>query len=188
MPLEKERLTREIIREELKRQGIHDTLRMIIPAVVLLVSLCFLTYSYLQDDSALDTLTAIFWGALLLIFLYVFGAVALDSIKEYRELKRDRFSVITDRLVGVENKREHGPGTMGILFNRPYTLYFASYGPYCIRRGQSYKWSEKYRMTDKGSYTYSNIGDEFYLVTMNGKKILIIYNTKLFALEEDNKK
>ncbi|MBE6799020.1 MAG: hypothetical protein E7525_04525 [Ruminococcaceae bacterium] len=51
---------------------------------------------------------------------------------------------------------------------------------------QYYKWSENYRMDGRQLLNSSLVGDNFYLITV-GKRILCVYNKKMFELHSNNK-
>lgn len=73
----------------------------------------------------------------------------------------------------------------------PYTLYFGNCGKYIIPKliidyrwsfinSDNYKWSKYYNMSDKSLYNSSCIGDDFLMVSLNGKHIHMVYNLKYF--------
>ncbi len=66
-----------------------------------------------------------------------------------------------------------------------YHLLFYRYGKYHVS-GSRYEWSELYSMADNMVYRYSECDDEFYLVLSrtHTEKILMVYNTKMFHLQE----
>ncbi len=64
-----------------------------------------------------------------------------------------------------------------------FRLQFAKHKNFYIPEGKLYRWSDKYRMEHWAVYRWTEIGDEFYLITVNGK-ILYVYNTKHFELQE----
>lgn len=64
-----------------------------------------------------------------------------------------------------------------------FRLQFAKHKNFYIPEGKLYRWSDKYRMEHWAVYRWAEIGDEFYLITVNGK-VLYVYNTKHFELQE----
>ena len=49
-----------------------------------------------------------------------------------------------------------------------------------------YKWSTTNGMSDQSIYETSNVGDEFLLVSLNGKDVWIAYNLEFFKRQKNN--
>lgn len=91
--------------------------------------------------------------------------------------------IVKDKLIGKEIKEYY---TRQGLIQR-YYFYFSSYGDYWVS-GEYYKWSQNFNMPYDGLYRQSDCGDEFYLVLTKRHtgKILSVYNTQMFQMEETN--
>ena len=147
----------------------------------LLIALIVYLFSCLENNTIFRFLEILIISPLIL-FSYVCFAVLLESYKDYGTIKQDLFKIVTDKLIGSEEKVTHIGSALAASFNRPYTLHFASYGQYCILGGENYSSSELYAMSDTGVFNLSNIGDTFYLIIDKKERILLAYNTKLFEL------
>ena len=69
--------------------------------------------------------------------------------------------------------------------SRTNTLVFAISGKYAIPYDKSiyYKWSKLYAMNGETLYRFTDLKDEFYVISIN-KKPVLAYNKKCFELEE----
>lgn len=122
----------------------------------------------------------------------------LDLVYQLRiiiKAKKYDFIMLNDF---VTDKKEYVQPSMfifsipfGFLLTTPYTLYFGNYGKYVISKriinyrwsfinSDNYKWSKYNKMSDKSLYNSSCIGDDFLLVSLNGKHIHMVYNMKFF--------
>ncbi len=96
------------------------------------------------------------------------------------------FIIKTDTLVGKKEGGGH-PGTTGWTGYRPYALNFAVCHKFNIPAKMNYKWSLLYSMDEKGIFNSSNLNDQFILVSLNGKKIIMAYNLKMFDFQKQNR-
>ena len=92
-------------------------------------------------------------------------------------INNNKFRITTDYLT------ECIPAKGAGKYQTPATLRFARYGKYAIQE-ENYTWSQMYNLNEMGVFRYSTVGDDFYIVTIDDKKILLAYNKKLFELEE----
>jgi hypothetical protein len=71
---------------------------------------------------------------------------------------------------------------------RQFRLFFFEHGEYAYRFGDSHLTSEMWRLDEKILFErYSDIDDEFYLILFHSKRPpFIVYNTRLFELEDEN--
>ena len=65
-------------------------------------------------------------------------------------------------------------------------MYFDSGYKYEIPEGIHYTWSSMYEMEDHGVFRSSDVGDLFYLISMDRKTFLLAYNAKMFEYCESN--
>ncbi len=182
--MEKEILTREIIQKDGMRQALHGcrSTLLFVPILVL----CYLVVALLTDSSApIFAVARIFFLAMALFFVYLFIAMLVFYGRLYVRMKQGRFRIVTDRVVGMEEKQIYGRHNTAAMFNKPYRLHFACYGTYHVSYGKTHEWSKKFCLSDDGVYRYAHVDDEFYLVTTDGKTILEAYNKRLFELAEE---
>ena len=126
------------------------------------------------------------WLGILLLVIFAF-AMAYEIYSLLRDIvctKQGKYKIVTDKLIGIEQ------GTPRYLFNIWYMLFlykskkliFPSYGSYFISPKYNYVTSENYSMNAKGGLNYAHIGDEYYLIISNEKRIMIAYNTSQFEI------
>lgn len=93
----------------------------------------------------------------------------------YSAVKNRTFVITTD--VVVKKIPLTGNGTD--------TLVFENSGSYAIFKDARYfEWSLFYPLTGTELFESTSVGDEFYLVSVSKKKILLLYNRKHFELKE----
>lgn len=101
-----------------------------------------------------------------------------------RRVKNAEFDVEEDTLVDstLDARTSRSPNIDRHL------LQFARCGEYYIPYGTNYNWSKDYYMSDRGVFNTSLNGDSFYIVTYQKdkkRKPIIVYNTKLFELRDE---
>lgn len=189
---DKELLTNECIAKDILTRIFSTLIGDEIAFLLLyLVSFLIKCYPTVRGDEHLVKL--IFYIQLILVF----GAL-LDLIYQLRMIIKAKKYDFIMQIDFVTHKKEYvDPGMFiyaipfGFLFIIPYTLYFGNYGKYVISKRiinygwsfinmANYKWSRDNNMSDKSLYNSSCIGDEFLLVSLNGKHIHMVYNLKIF--------
>lgn len=177
----KEILTKETIRKELLRDyrmGAIQLLILIPPCVLILWAIRYFA-SFLNEI----WYNIIFYGLLSLFAVaYIQGVVTL-IIAIFR-IHNDKIEIFTDKLMGLEDAADSFCKNTRRAFR--YTLYFVSGYKYEIPKGIHYTWSSMYEMEDHGVFRSSDVGDLFYLISMDRKTILLAYNTKMFEYCESN--
>lgn len=177
----KEILTKETIRKELLRDyrmGAIQLLILIPPCVLILWAIRYFA-SFLNEI----WYNIIFYGLLSLFAVaYIQGVVTL-IIAIFR-IHNDKIEIFTDKLMGLEDAADSFCKNTRRAFR--YTLYFVSGYKYEIPKGIHYTWSSIYEMEDHGVFRSSDVGDLFYLISMDRKTILLAYNTKMFEYCESN--
>ena len=177
----KEILTKEIIKNEALRYYRWDAIRLLtlIPPCVLVVCAIIFFASFLNEI----WYNIIFYG-LLSLFAVAYIGLALALIIAVICIHNDKFEIFTDKLIGLEDE-------IYTFFRRSYrptryTLHFVSGYKYEIPKGINYKWSSMYEMEDDGVFRSSDVGDLFYLISIDRKRIRLAYNTKMFEYRENN--
>ncbi len=174
--MQKEILTREIIKKEFIYQELYGRKETFILLIVLLPLLC-LILSLFSDRTWANIVLAI-PTSLLALLIFICLHIFYESFKLCRLMKKDKFYITKDNLIRTRGK------SIGGYTGHAYTLHFASYGEYALGAEKYYKWSKLYSMSDEGVYNTALLGDEYYLVIVNGSEILLTYNTKMFELQE----
>ena len=180
--MEKEILTIKNIQHDLRR-GIRLTIiGTAIFFVFFLVLFGLELWGFRVDDlknlSLREKLAVLFSFVLpLMLFAFVVSGI-YAACKEYAWSKKP-CDIVIDRLIDMEVKQYNSRTRRGEFSY----LYFARYGEYQIPK-ENYTWSFSLSMDDEDVYSYSTIGDEFYLVLAPGtSNILLVYNTKIFDLQ-----
>lgn len=182
----KEKLTIENIKSDLKhaRKQNYSNLGAL---TILLVFTVLFTYWFFHIIKSMDyyefkayALVACFVLLLFLIFFVILIYIR-STVKICRILKGD-IRIVKGKLVGKDCK-EHTHRYRGVV--KYYYLYFSEYDEYIIPK-ENYRWSSQYSLSDAGVYYLCDSDDEFYLVLFKEHVggILLLYNTKMFELEE----
>ena len=180
--MEKEILTIKNIQHDLRR-GIRLTIiGTAIFFVFFLVLLGLELWGFRVDDlknlSLREKLTVLFPFVLPLMLFAIVVSGIYAACKEYAWSKKP-CDIVIDRLIDMEVKQYNSRTRRGEFSY----LHFARYGEYQIPK-ENYTWSFSLSMDDEDVYSYSTIGDEFYLVLAPGtSNILLVYNTKIFDLQ-----
>lgn len=175
---DKELLTNECIAKDILPR-IFSTLIGDEIAFLLLYLVSLLYKLFFSEIGSEQLVKLITYVQLILVF-----SALLDLIYQlWMIIKAKKYDFIMQKDF-VTHKKERA-------FTIPYTLYFGNYGKYVISKRiinygwsfinmANYKWSRDNNMSDKSLYNSSCIGDEFLLVSLNGKHIHMVYNLKIF--------
>ena len=166
----KEILTREHIKEDLLNYPVPNRIALAVSIVLVLLPGVFVS--------------VLFSLAMHILFI-LFEAMAvwwlvteLTNALRYRfAYHKDNFIVKKDVLVPFDRDR----GST----RDDWTFCFSSFGFYRFSiYKRFYKWSNMYCLDAEGMRIYADIDDTFYIVTVDGKHPLVVYNTKLFEYKE----
>lgn len=175
--MQKEILTRDIIKQEFRKQQIWNAKGALIAFILSIALLCFMLYLFFIN--LINGVESLFMIAVSLFLVFVCCFALYKTVKNSLLADKDKFYITKDKLIRTEEK------IVGRRLNRPYGLYFASYGLYSVLIWKHhYSWSKLYHMSDDGIYNTALLGDEYYLVIAEEKNILLAYNTKLFELKD----
>ena len=121
----------------------------------------------------------------------IYFALLIDFIVKLNRLKKGNYVILKDEVIGTSHRsfleRTFDYYVLGVWFllsRAPHNLNFKCYGIYTIPSGENYAWSKMHNMKDKSVFNSTNIGDEFYLVSFDNKRISLAYNAKLFEFKE----
>lgn len=175
--MQKEILTRENIKSDILSILLGDIVAIAITYILLLLLNALLK---LLLNSINVTIRINF---VLFIILTIISSLSLIHVFTLiYKTQKNQFTIKSDVLI---SKKEGGgnPGTTGWSGYKPYILNFM-HNNFYIPAKVNYKWSSLYAMDDKSIFIYSNPNDRFLLVTLNGKRIIMVYNLNLFDFEE----
>ena len=176
--MKKEQLTLKNIKKDLKAKLKNTHISLVVFAVFFAVVLGI--FLGIIDLGNLFFMYQALYG-FLTVTLFVGMVIEIVSIIKLSSILKIKNTIVKDKLIGLEIK-QHVNRTR---VYETYHLYFSGYGEYVIT-GDQYKWSSVYALSEEGTYRYCDCGDEFYLVLSKPHtgKILLVYNTKLFELQE----
>ncbi len=184
---EKDDLTIAIIIQELKEQYRGNVPVLILLALFLGPCLYFILYMLFllpfyflwkhfniqPPENSTFNIVVLVITIILLLIIIIFLARKLYAI--YSAVKNRTFVITTD--VVVKKIPLTGNGTD--------TLVFENSGSYAIPKDARYfEWSLFYPLTGIELFESTSVGDEFYLVSISKKEILLLYNQKHFELKE----
>lgn len=184
---EKDELTIAIIIQELKKEYRGSVLAFILLALFLgpclyyiLYALFLLPFYFLwrhfniqPPENFTFNIVVLVITIILSLIIIIFQARQLYAI--YSAVKNRTFVITTDVVVKK----------MPLTGNGTDTLVFENSGSYAIRKDARYfEWSLFYPLTGIELFECTSVGDEFYLVSVSKKEILLLYNKKHFELKE----
>ncbi len=176
--MKKERLTKECIEHDLKNRHnfffyVWDHILAVLISILSPFPLCWLAKLAFPDRNPL------FFYLLFSLLPFSVIGIVLYMICVYKGWFFNRYTIVTDRYMG------HGSKWFP-LAKKPFPcLCFSEHGKFIVTldmRYRYYTWSEDHCMSTFQLENRSEIGDEFYLVLVNGK-IKYAYNQKIFELD-----
>lgn len=177
--MEKETLTVKNIQQDLYSILIMSLLR--IPAVLLLFALMYWPLSSLLKSS---TMLSFILNAYMIFLFAACLWTSFQAVSVFLKIKKFKVELCTARLTG---KTESRPGSKTWRSYKPYSLSFDNYSKCEIFPKTHYKWSTSHRMNERQIFNYSNLGDEFLLVSITKKRVAIAYNLSFFDFENCDK-
>ena len=178
--MRKEILTRANIRKDIRKhyRGRWGGYAFCAFAVLIMGTQVFLLIKAFGYTATFIWYVTFFFAALCLL-------VSARSFNRSVIISRLPFEILIDTLTKTEEKII-SPVPKWIS-SRPYKLYFANYGNWSpwSEPMKNYTWSKLYCLTDAGVYNYSEVGDTFYLIRSKGTEIVVVYNTKMFELQDE---
>ncbi len=189
----KQLLTKEFIEQDIKKVYRSKLVFSIISFCEIVILLIFV-FALLRASIPKKDFIEIF------ILAFIAFVIALRNlISRIREYTYGKYTLVIDRLIGMGNKildvripsanqirygirHHHIPR----IFNNAFCFTFATQKDVFKLDFEKtyYSWSEHYCMLGRSVENSSSIGDDFYLVLV-GKKIVSIYNKKMFELVDE---
>jgi len=177
--LQKEILTVEKIRLDYK-QLFFKQFALAMGAVILAVfvlGIFFILLVYFADDllGFVDYVRLISGICILGLGVYILISRAFADIHSYFIIKNAKFTVTTGILIArrIVTVRAWRPVQLRIFV-------FESYKDFGIANGTYNAFSSRFRMKEQEFYDNAREGDVFYIIAKKNRKILLVYNTKLF--------
>ncbi len=185
----KEILTKEMIQQELKTIYLINRKWDITFCVLLGIITIFSFSVFMPFDNSENFLVPLFF---LCFFIVRLLYTVFKIRKTLSRIQNNCIQITKDALLECEEnliaslptKKPHSEFYSYFTKKSPYHLRFQCSGTYTIPSGKNYRYCRMYDMEPKGVYNYSNVGDDFYIITMGENEILLAYNTKLFELQE----
>ena len=179
----KEPLNREYIERDIKKYYISMSIAHIVCAVVAAISFIFVKLileitNKLSNNIAIYNISAIIFAVIILYYLcrFTFSICGYFSFKKKYRIQEDW---LIDK--GIRKSMRIGSG----VIRSSHVLRFKKCGYFFgFATNKLYPWSENY--SDVGYFELfdkSVPGEGFYLATV-GKRIIAIYNKKMFELTE----
>ncbi|MBE6806272.1 MAG: hypothetical protein E7526_07190 [Ruminococcaceae bacterium] len=180
--MQKEILTREIIKSDLKRRMKKGIFVVSTIYIIILPLYALLIYFSKKWEICSDFV----WFAFIILFIVLLCASLFRLYWVHLlvlAVKKDKYKLEKEKLNNIKELfYTHGSGIMEFENCGNFWLFFSKRLKYQIPL-ENYHWSNTYNMTDKGVCNYSTIGDEFYLVVIGKRFVVAVYNTKLFQLD-----
>lgn len=173
-------LTKDIIKTELRKIYLHDVIKC---CVLLLICIVFLVLYFLKPQLSIYNSKSSVW-MLNLLYVYIIAISIINfykTFKAYHLTKNNKIDIVLDVLVDKRKKAQLGRYRG---HHHTYTFLFEKSGKYKLKK-QIFTISNTYDISDKQLYDISQIGDEFYVVSVGkGNNILAAYNKKSFEVAE----
>ena len=190
----KQTLKEEFIEQDIKKELQNHLLWSI--AIFPFFILCILAFVYFCINFGLNKNTII----LLIIGAVIFSIYLTLIIREIINYahRNERYTIITDRLVDTKYHSHYKRLSLYSYLRLPYRASGMTELGYCFAFSNKerifiinpqktyYPWSKDYNMLGRLLINSSNIGEDFYLVLVN-KRIVSVYNKKMFELSEELK-
>ncbi len=176
--MRKETLTREIIKKEIIKKAVANIISVILFTVVLFGLFSLFVWIFGLLAGFLGIIFRVIRAAILVAFAVQFVAEVITIFRA----ASDKLCLRVDSVIGLE---EHSPliffNGIWIMREKASKIHFKNYGeyedgPYSTH----YKWSKLYKMDGKTLFESVNIGDNFLLVSADGRKNLMIYDLNNF--------
>ena len=190
--INREVITRDILKKDAKSILVYSIFRNIFVCLVFMLALLpFYMVYYLFSDVPVLKINIVFSAIELAIGL-PFVIVIIRCVKMLWLLKKDCFNIITDKVCDKKTNwwlarsseiPTRKPLISWGLFKTGLILCFEKYKKYDVAIGEHYNFSEINKMMYLQQFWSTEICDEFYLFTIDNK-IIEIYNTKIFELQE----
>ena len=95
-------------------------------------------------------------------------------------IKKENYTITSDWVVDKKERKYH----TRVSAAKPYRLIFAKSGTYNIPYGENYRWAKLFVTSDKTLYEYTDVNDDFYIISVRKQKNIIAYNKKHFDFED----
>ena len=177
----KETLKKEFIEQDIKRQLRTLIITYAISIPVLLVSLYLGIYAIQKNGFHISTLFFLIFACIITI---VFTRKFIIEIDAYIHCK-NKYIIVLDRLVNMGWETKYRTRNRRLRADSYFYFYFAVQGKIQIIHTKTYyPWSVHYSMIGSSVINSSSFGEDFYLVLVN-KKIVSVYNKKMFELSDE---
>ena len=161
----KNKLTRDLIKEELKRltkSSVRFSTVFLITTGISVGLPFILLGIFGMSDSLISGIACIVIGTALLLFL---AKLLLDDVRRTRLVEKGKFFIIKDSVSRISRDEPQG------RYRTVNVLYFVRFGRY---------------IPPKTTFNLSSVGDEFYLVILSTRKpeICFAYHTMMYECND----
>lgn len=175
----KETLTKEIIKNELKKIYLHDAIKY---GVLLLLCVAYLVLYFLKPQLSIYNPKGIVWmlSPLYVYFIVISVMNLYKTFKAYHLTQNNKIDIVTDVLV---DKRKKTQLSRYRGYHHTYTFIFEKTGEYKLKK-HILTISNPYHIDNEQLYDISQIDDKFYVVGVGNQKNILAYNKNFFELKE----
>lgn len=158
------------------KTSIHENVAILIAVIFTFIPLSF--FGIYLINIALSAALVIFISCAGFILYAIYWAI--KSIWHKRLVKKNAFEIVTDTVIkkeetGMNMKRSERPLTNNII-------YFSKYGRFAPPNRVFFDKPKALAAAEQATFTYTAIGDEFYLVVLKTRKptVYISYHTNMY--------
>ena len=132
---------------------------------------------------------------IMMVYCLILSSFVIYIVKFLNAYIKNKFFVLEDELIGLAEYEifdglECGKTRTVFRWDRMRlfygmhasnpSLYLKDFGKFLVLEGYHYKWSKNHMMDAETIYNRSSVKDIFYVVTINKRDVLLVYNTKIF--------
>lgn len=189
--MKKESVFIDTIRNDIKNYCAYDLNRLCFPFVV--------TFIWGVALITLILLFPIFLAVKIVVIVLAIETLLVTAIyllkkrRSYKEIiniaQAAQFEIVLDTLEDHILNHEQTVTEFWFMIrgiarktNKPYRLKFYNNGEYEVPLCENYVWSNNCKISGVGLFRLSQKGEEFYLIK-SGNKIIMVYSTRFFDLE-----
>lgn len=189
--MKKELVSLDTIRKDIQNYCLYDLKKLRFPFIITLI--------WAGTLIALILFFPIFLAVKIVVIALAIGILLITAIYLLKKRHRYRKIINTTRVAQFEivldtledHILNHEPYATKFLFmiegvalktKKPYRLKFYNSGEYEVPLCENYVWSNNCKISGAGLFRLSQKGEEFYLVRLDNK-IIMVYSTKFFELD-----
>ncbi|MDO4608287.1 MAG: hypothetical protein Q4B40_03750 [Clostridia bacterium] len=175
--MQKEILTKDVIKNELKTLYKFKLKKLFITLILIFTILAVVLFVILQtnENKTKTYIIMILILSVIIVNLRLFVETIYAVIVLFKNNVTE-VEIINERVVEKKTSIETN------FRSKPYRLVLSNRTLYSIPWGMNYKWSQIYAMKDENVYNTFEINDEVYIVNVGKLKNVLAYNKKYFKI------